>query len=186
MVDLWKVVGERRVLAAVDVPPDVMDQLSFDLPIMQEMGGTVDIEVTPLRPYREFAAEIRQQAKMKPLEDAPSAAGAGGDGELFLVDCELGQEGLTQVNFLKLWAAQTEATLQAVADGWVEHIWKVVGQNRVVSVVRVEDAGDLDRRLCALPAAKSALGPNLQFTVKRLRRYEAFAADVKERLKDEE
>ena len=40
--------------------------------------------------------------------------------------------------------------------------------------------------LCALPAAKSALGPNLQFTVKRLRRYEAFAADVKERLKDEE
>ena len=188
VVDLFKVVGERRVLAVVEVPPDKLDQLSLDLPIMQEMGGTVDLDVSPLQPYAAFAADLRGLAGLGPL-DPPSPAPTGqdnGEGELFWVDCELSQEGLSQAAFFELWAAQAEATLQSAADGWVEHVWKVAGQHRVVSVVRVCDAGDLDRRLFSLPAAKSALGPNLDFTVKALRRYEVFAADVKERLEAEE
>ena len=188
MVDLFKVVGERRILAVVEVPPDKLDQLSFDLPIMQEMGDTVDLEVSPLQPYAAFAADLRGLAGLRPLDPpspAPTGKGNGG-GELFWVDCELSQEGLSQAAFFEQWAAQAEATLQSAADGWVEHVWKVAGQHRVLSVVRVSDAGDLDRRLFNLPAAKSSLGPNLNFTVKALRRYEAFAADVQERLEDEE
>lgn len=39
VVDLWKVVGERKVLAIVDVEsPDMLDQIMFDLPIMQKNG----------------------------------------------------------------------------------------------------------------------------------------------------
>ena len=188
MVDLFKVVGERRIVCVCELPPDKMDQVSFDLPIMQEMGGTVDIEVSPLQPYAAFAADLRSLAGLGPLDPpSPAAGGWGsGEGELFWVDCELSQEGLSQAEFLGLWAAQAEATLQSAADGWVEHVWKVAGQHRVVSVVRVRDAGDLDRRLFGLPAAKSALGPHLNFTVKALRRYEAFAADVQERLEPEE
>ena len=188
MVDLFKVVGERRILAVVEVPPDKLDQLSFDLPIMQEMGGTVDLEVSPLQPYAAFAADLRGLAGLGPLDPpspAPTGKGNGG-GELFWVDCELSQEGLSQAAFFEQWAAQAEATLQSAADGWVEHVWKVAGQHRVLSVVRVSDAGDLDRRLFGLPAAKSALGPHLNFTVKALRHYEAFAADVQERLEPEE
>lgn len=42
VVDLWKCVGERRVIAVLDVDsPDTLDQINFTLPIMKEMGQHV-------------------------------------------------------------------------------------------------------------------------------------------------
>ena len=35
--------------------PEKVDQLSFDLPIMKEIGNQVKIEVTPIIPYYSFA-----------------------------------------------------------------------------------------------------------------------------------
>ncbi len=60
VVDLWKCVGTRRVIAIVDVPtPDILDQILFDLPIMQKMGQHVQVEVTSLRKYEDFAADVK-------------------------------------------------------------------------------------------------------------------------------
>ena len=60
-VDLWKCVGERRVLAVVNVEsPDVLDQILFTLPIMKEMGQYVNVKVTSLRRYEDFAADVNQ------------------------------------------------------------------------------------------------------------------------------
>lgn len=57
--DLWKVVGERKVLAIVDVDsPDTLDQILFDLPIMKKMGQSVHVEVKSLRRYEDFAADV--------------------------------------------------------------------------------------------------------------------------------
>ena len=78
MVDLFKVVGERRIVCVCELPPDKMDQVSFDLPIMQEMGGTVDIEVSPLQPYAAFAADLRSLAGLGPLDPPPPPGGGGG------------------------------------------------------------------------------------------------------------
>lgn len=59
VVDLWKCVGERRVIAIVNVDsPDMLDQISLDLPIMVEMGQHVQVSVTPLRRYEDFAADV--------------------------------------------------------------------------------------------------------------------------------
>lgn len=59
VVDLWKVVGERRVLAVVDVEsPDQLDQILFDLPIMKKMGQHVDVQVKSLRKYEDFASDV--------------------------------------------------------------------------------------------------------------------------------
>ena len=59
VVDLWKVAGERRVIAIVDLPsPDVLDQISLDLPIMERMGQHVTIKVSALRRYEDFAADV--------------------------------------------------------------------------------------------------------------------------------
>ena len=35
--------------------PEKVDKLSFELPIMKEMGDQVQIEVTPIMPYHAFA-----------------------------------------------------------------------------------------------------------------------------------
>lgn len=60
VVDLWKVVGERRVLAVIDVDsPDTLDQILLDLPIMKEHGHGVHVEVKALRRYEDFAADVK-------------------------------------------------------------------------------------------------------------------------------
>lgn len=62
VVDLWKCVGQRRVVAIVDVEShDMLDQISLDLPIMKEHGQHVHIEVTALRRYEEFAADVKSR-----------------------------------------------------------------------------------------------------------------------------
>ena len=60
VVDLWKVAGERRVIAVVNVDgPDTLDQILFDLPIMKKMGQYVDVKVLALRRYEDFAADVK-------------------------------------------------------------------------------------------------------------------------------
>jgi muconolactone delta-isomerase len=55
-------VGSRRVLAVVDVDsPDTLDQLLLDLPIMKEHGQHVQVDVTPLRRFEDFAADVKKR-----------------------------------------------------------------------------------------------------------------------------
>ncbi|MEM8776790.1 MAG: muconolactone Delta-isomerase family protein [Pseudomonadota bacterium] len=62
VVDLWKIVGERKVLAIVDVEsPGMLDQILFDLPIMQKMGNHVQVDVKSIRPYEDFAADVKER-----------------------------------------------------------------------------------------------------------------------------
>ncbi len=60
VVDLWKCVGTRRVVAVVDVEShDALDRILMDLPIMAEHGQHVRLDVTPLRRYEAFAEDVR-------------------------------------------------------------------------------------------------------------------------------
>jgi muconolactone D-isomerase len=62
VVDIWKCVGTRRVMAVVDVDsPDTVDQILFDLPIMKEHGQHVQVAVTPLRRFEDFAADVKKR-----------------------------------------------------------------------------------------------------------------------------
>ena len=62
VVDLWKCVGSRRVIGIVNVDgPDTLDQILLDLPIMKELGQHVRVDVTPLRRYEDFAADIKKR-----------------------------------------------------------------------------------------------------------------------------
>lgn len=64
VVDLWKAVGMRKVFAVVKVDSaDALDQISFDLPIMQKMGQHVDIKVTAVRRYEDFASDVKSRLK---------------------------------------------------------------------------------------------------------------------------
>jgi len=62
VVDLWKVVGERKVLVIADVEtPDNLDRILFDLPIMQKMGHLVQVDVKSLRRYEDFAEDVKER-----------------------------------------------------------------------------------------------------------------------------
>ena len=52
VVDLWKVIGERKIIAIVDVESmELLDQILLDLPIMQKMGQHVQANVKAIRTY---------------------------------------------------------------------------------------------------------------------------------------
>lgn len=61
---LYKVAGQRTVFAIVDVPThDDLDRAIAGLPMFQEMGWGIEIvEILPLRPYENFAQDLRQAA----------------------------------------------------------------------------------------------------------------------------
>ncbi len=62
VVDLWKCVGSRRVIAIVDFEnPDDLDRTLMDLPIMKEHGQHVSVEVVPLRRYEDFADDVKER-----------------------------------------------------------------------------------------------------------------------------
>jgi len=62
VVDLWKAVGARRVIAILSVDSmEMLDQILLDLPIMKRMGQHVQVAVTPLRSYEGFAADVKER-----------------------------------------------------------------------------------------------------------------------------
>ena len=62
VIDIWKCVGSRRVMAIVNVDsPDTLDQIVLDLPIMKTLGQHVQIDVTPLRRYEDFATDVKKR-----------------------------------------------------------------------------------------------------------------------------
>jgi muconolactone delta-isomerase len=57
---LWKVVGQRSVFAVLDVPDHTsLDQALESLPIIQKLGSSVDTRAYAIRPYSEWAEELR-------------------------------------------------------------------------------------------------------------------------------
>lgn len=62
IIDLWKCIGSRRIIAIVQVDdPDTLDRILLDLPIMKQMGQHIQIQVTPLRRYEDFAADMKKR-----------------------------------------------------------------------------------------------------------------------------
>ena len=62
VIDLWKVVGERKIICIVNVDSlDVVDQILFDLPIMKKHGQHVNVEVKALRRYEDFSSDINSR-----------------------------------------------------------------------------------------------------------------------------
>jgi muconolactone D-isomerase len=59
VVHLWKVAGQRVVLAVVDFPSaEELDRALGGLPIVREMGAGVKTEALPIYEYETFAGDL--------------------------------------------------------------------------------------------------------------------------------
>ncbi|HTP03201.1 MAG TPA: muconolactone Delta-isomerase family protein [Anaerolineales bacterium] len=62
VIDIWKCAGTRRVIAVANVDSlDTLDQILLDLPIMKEHGPHVQVDVTPLRRFEDFAIDVKKR-----------------------------------------------------------------------------------------------------------------------------
>jgi muconolactone D-isomerase len=60
---LWKVAGQRIVLAIADLPTaEDLDRALGSLPIIREMGPGVKTEAWPIYDYRTFAQDLNEGA----------------------------------------------------------------------------------------------------------------------------
>ena len=60
VTNLWKVVGQRSVFAALDVPDHrSLHEALESLPIIQKLGSSVETRAYVIRPYSEWAEELR-------------------------------------------------------------------------------------------------------------------------------
>lgn len=58
---LWKVAGERVVLAVIDLPtPEDLDRALGGLPIIREMGPGVKTTTSAIYDYRTFAQDLNE------------------------------------------------------------------------------------------------------------------------------
>jgi len=88
---------------------------------------------------------------------------------------------MQQNDLLEIWAEEAEAALGAKKAGVVVDLWKVVGERRVIAIIKVESMEMLDQILLDLPIMRK-MGQHVQVNVTALRKYEGFASDVKERV----
>src|SRR3954451_22438689 len=59
VLHLWKVAGQRVVLAVVELPShEDLDRALAGLPIIREMGGGVKTEALPIYDYATFAQDL--------------------------------------------------------------------------------------------------------------------------------
>jgi len=64
--DIWKCNGMRRVYALMCVDsPEMMDNISFDLPIMKSMGNQCHIDVKSVRKYEGFKEDLEKLCSSK-------------------------------------------------------------------------------------------------------------------------
>ena len=60
---IWKVAGQRTVFALVEFSSHrELDQALAGLPIIQELGGSVDTEALAVYPYSEYAEDLAAAA----------------------------------------------------------------------------------------------------------------------------
>jgi len=93
---------------------------------------------------------------------------------VYLIEFEVGYEGLSYDEFINNWLIEAEFAMQAVKAGKVTYLCKVNGENRVYLVLDGEGE-DIEGLLMTLPVMKT-MSDKVKLTIKTLINYEEFAA----------
>ncbi|CAH3147438.1 unnamed protein product [Porites evermanni] len=168
--------GFSLLVMRVDKPDDI-DRMSFNLPIVKEMGDQVQLEVTPLRAYEAFATELNKKVTGEDdtFEELPTVPK---EGLFFWLTFTIEYPGKTQDELLAVWLQEAKAAIGGKKKGSVVDIWKVIGERKVHVLMCVDSPDYIDRISFQLPLMKQ-MGDSVQVKVTSVRPYEAFHDDLK-------
>ena len=97
---------------------------------------------------------------------------------LFFVTFEVTQPAnVSNDELIATWIREAAAAVGAMDAGAVPHLWKVAGERRVIGVVDVPAAEDLDRALGGLPIIRE-MGPGMKTHAVAIYDYRTFAEDL--------
>lgn len=173
---IWKVVGERQVLAVLQLPPQHMDLASFSLPMMKAMGEQIQMEISPLRPYEGFANDLNQSLGITDQFEVQNPVSKAG--LFFWLTFSVEYSGMLQDDLFRIWSEEAKAALAAKKAGVVVDIWKVVAERKVHALLCVNSADELDKISSSLPIMQK-MGDKVHIDCKSVRPYEEFYEDLK-------
>ncbi|PFX24252.1 hypothetical protein AWC38_SpisGene11117 [Stylophora pistillata] len=127
--EIWKIPGEHKLIGVISVDsPGRLD--SWAESSWEHLVNGISTVFTPLRPYEDFAANVRDWLKedvnISP-EYCPSKSGLH-----YFLTFTVEYEGMTQEELFKVWIDEAKAALEAKKSGTILDLWKVVAQRKVM------------------------------------------------------
>lgn len=176
--EIWKIPGEHKLIGVISVDsPGRLD--SWAESSWEHLVNGISTVFTPLRPYEDFAANVRDWLKedvnISP-EYCPSKSGLH-----YFLTFTVEYEGMTQEELFKVWIDEAKAALEAKKSGTILDLWKVVAQRKVFAIVCVEKPGDLDQISFELPIMKK-MGDKVHITCKSIRQADDWMKEVEEKI----
>lgn len=97
---------------------------------------------------------------------------------LFFVQFDVAQpENVTNAELFSMWEREAAAALGAVEAGAIKQLYKVAGRRRVLAVIEMASAEDLDRALGGLPIFRE-MGSSVTTSAVPVYDYATFAQDI--------
>eukprot|EP00794_Sanderia_malayensis_P016872 gene16872-18577_t len=182
--EIWKVVGERKVYLVVDVESsEAVETMSFSLPLFKELGNQVEVSVTPITEYYNFANFINQAIGSDERYPAKKTfVNPEKEGIFYWLKFTIEYMDMSQDELFSIWAEEAKFALKTqelLEDGLC--LWKSVGKREVHVLLRVESPEALDSLSLDLPIMKK-MGDQVKIECKSVCPYQRYINDIKKRV----
>jgi len=179
----WKICGENKMLGvlSVDSPGD-LDICFATLLKQQSAHVQITTEVTPFRPYEDFAGTCAERSR-KTLDTTPIES-VTKEGLYYFIWSRVEYSGISQQDLLSTWTEEARSALEAKKLGSIVDLWKVVAERQVWVIVCFNNPGDADELLTFdLPILKE-MGAQVYSKCKSIRPISCWIEDLKKKLSD--
>ncbi|KAL9954990.1 hypothetical protein ACROYT_G042583 [Oculina patagonica] len=170
--------GENKLIGVLSVEsPGELDTCFATLLKQQSSDVQITTEVTPFRPYEDFAGTLAKRSRES--LDTTHIKSVNNDGLYYFISAGVEYSGISQLDLLKIWAEEAKCALEAKKSGTILDLWKVVAERQVWLIVCVDNPGDADELLTFdLPMLKR-MGVQLYIKCKSIRPVSCWMEDLK-------
>jgi len=161
---------------SVDSPGDL--DICFATLLKQQTAHVqVTTEVTPFRPYEDFAGTCAERSRQS-LDTTPIES-VRNDGLYYFIRSRVEYLGISQLDLLSTWTEEAKSALEAKKLGSIVDLWKVVAERQVWVIVCMNSPGDADELLTFdLPILKK-MGAQVYSKCKSIRPISCWVEDLK-------
>ncbi|KAJ7365358.1 hypothetical protein OS493_005464 [Desmophyllum pertusum] len=177
---LWKICGENKMIGVLSVTsPGQLDICMTQLLKQQTADVKITTEVTPLRPYEDFAGTMAVRAREHLITNPITPVPLREDGVYYFLWSRVEYMGMSQQDLLKNWAEEARFDLEAKKVGSILDWWKVVSERKVWVIIHANNPGDMDELgTFDLPMLKK-MGAQVYIDCKSIRPIKYWIEDLK-------
>ncbi|KAJ7365359.1 hypothetical protein OS493_005465 [Desmophyllum pertusum] len=142
---LWKICGENKMIGVLSVTsPGQLDICLAQLFKQQTADIKITTEVTPFRPYEDFAGTVSVRAREDLITTPITPVTLTEEGVYYFLWSRVEYMGMSQQDLLKIWTEEARNALEAKKVGGILDLWKVVSERKVWVIIHANNPGDAD------------------------------------------